>query len=89
MSNIKILDDNGRISIPKDLRDKLQFENGDVLKLLAEDGDLLIRKVSILDHEGNSDTEIMNSIQNAFNSLSQKEKLKLTNKLIKMIERMG
>lgn len=89
MSNIKILDDKGRISIPKDLRDKLQFENGDVLKLLAEDGDLLIRKVSILDHEGNSDTEIMESIQNAFNSLSQKEKLKLTNKLIKIIERMA
>lgn len=88
MSEIKILDDRGRISIPKSLRDSLQFEKGDVLKLIEHEGSLLIRKVGILDHHGNTDTEILNNIQNAVNALSSKQKLKLAQKLIKMIERL-
>ncbi|NLZ76111.1 MAG: AbrB/MazE/SpoVT family DNA-binding domain-containing protein [Erysipelotrichia bacterium] len=85
-SEVKILDDKGRISISKELRDSLQFEKGAVLKLQIKDGNLLIRKVGILDHEGNSDKEIMNNIQNAFNALSKKEKLRIAKQIISMIE---
>lgn len=85
-SEVKILDDKGRLSISKNLREALQFESGDVLKIQVKDGGLLVRKVGILDYEGSSDKEIMSNIQNAFNSLSKSKKLTLAKKIIKMIE---
>ena len=85
-SEVKILDDKGRLSISKNLREALQFESGDVLKIQVKDGGLLVRKVGILDYEGSSDKEIMSNIQNAFNSLSKSKKLTLAKKVIKMIE---
>lgn len=85
-SEIKILDDKGRLSISKNLREALQFESGDVLKIQVKDGGLQVRKVGILDYEGSSDIEIMSNIQNAFNSLSKSKKLTLAKKIIKMIE---
>ncbi|MDE8037436.1 hypothetical protein PT088_08080 [Erysipelothrix rhusiopathiae] len=85
-SEVKILDDKGRLSISKNLREVLQFESGDVLKIQAKDGGLQVRKVGILDYEGSSDKEIMSNIQNAFNSLSKSKKLTLAKKFIKMIE---
>ncbi|MDE8125336.1 AbrB/MazE/SpoVT family DNA-binding domain-containing protein [Erysipelothrix rhusiopathiae] len=85
-SEVKILDDKGRLSISKNLREALQFESGDVLKLQVKDGGLLVRKVGILDYEGSSDIEIMSNIQNAFNSLSKSKKISLVKKIIKMIE---
>lgn len=85
-SEVKILDDKGRLSISKNLREALQFESGDVLKIQVKDGGLQVRKVGILDYEGSSDIEIMSNIQNAFNSLSKSKKLTLAKKIIKMIE---
>ncbi|AGN24539.1 SpoVT/AbrB domain-containing protein [Erysipelothrix rhusiopathiae SY1027] len=85
-SEVKILDDKGRLSISKNLREALQFESGDVLKIQVKDGGLLVRKVGILDYEGSSDKEIMSNIQNAFNSLSKSKKISLVKKIIKMIE---
>lgn len=85
-SEVKILDDKSRLSISKDLREALQFESGDVLKLQVKDGDLIVRKVGILDYKGSSDKEIMSNIQNAFNSLSKSKKISLVKKIIKMIE---
>ncbi|MDE8087852.1 AbrB/MazE/SpoVT family DNA-binding domain-containing protein [Erysipelothrix rhusiopathiae] len=85
-TEVKILDDKGRLSISKDLREALQFESGDVLKLQIKDDGLLVRKVGILDYEGSSDKEIMSNIQNAFNSLSKSKKISLVKKIIKMIE---
>lgn len=85
-SEVKILDDKGRLSISKNLREALQFESGDVLKIQVKDGGLQVRKVGILDYEGSSDKEIMSNIQNAFNSLSKSKKISLVKKIIKMIE---
>ena len=85
-SEVKILDDKGRLSISKNLREALQFESGDVLKIQVKDCGLLVRKVGILDYEGSSDKEIMSNIQNAFNSLSKSKKISLVKKIIKMIE---
>lgn len=85
-SEVKILDDKGRLSISKNLREALQFESGDVLKIQVKDGGLLVRKVGILDYEGSLDKEIMSNIQNAFNSLSKSKKISLVKKIIKMIE---
>ncbi len=85
-SEVKILDDKGRLSISKNLREALQFESGDVLKIQVKDGGLQVRKVGILDYEGSSDIEIMSNIQNAFNSLSKSKKISLVKKIIKMIE---
>ena len=84
-SEVKILDGKGRLSISKNLRETLQFESGDVLKIQVKDAGLLVRKVGILDYEGSSDKEIMSNIQNAFNSLSKSKKITLAKKIIKMI----
>lgn len=85
---IKLIDDRGRISIPLSIREALQFEAGDILKLEASDNKLIIRKVAILDLEGQSEQDILAVIHNAVSSLSKEKKLHVATQIIKLIERM-
>ena len=85
---IKLIDDRGRISITLSIREALQFEAGDILKLEASDNKLIIRKVAVLDLEGQSEQDILAVIHNAVSSLSKEKKLQVATQIIKLIERM-
>lgn len=84
---VKVLDDKGRIPIPKDLRDIASFESGDVIKIIATPTEVTLRKVGIVDHISNSDKDIESSIKNGFNALPLKRQIAIAKSVIETLER--
>ncbi len=84
---LKVLDDKGRLVIPKDLRDFTSFQSGDVIKIIASPQEIILRKVGIVDHTSNDDKDIEASIHNAFNALSIKRQIAIVKHVIETLER--
>ncbi|MFP3952980.1 MAG: AbrB/MazE/SpoVT family DNA-binding domain-containing protein [Candidatus Acetothermia bacterium] len=47
MTTTTTLTSKGQITIPKELREKLDLKQGDKLVLVEEDGNIILRKVSL------------------------------------------
>jgi len=47
MTNTATLTSKGQITIPKELREKLDLKKGDKLVLIEENGNIILRKVSL------------------------------------------
>lgn len=86
-TQIKILDDKGRIAIPKYLRDVVSFESGDVIKLIATPTEITLRKVGIVDYISNSEKDIESSIKNGFNALPLNRQIAIAKSVIETLER--
>lgn len=84
---IKIIDDKGRIVIPKELREIASIKAGDVIKVSATKKSITLRKVGIVDYEEKSPQDTESVIDNALLSLSEDSRLKIAKKVIDSIER--
>ncbi|MEA4875646.1 AbrB/MazE/SpoVT family DNA-binding domain-containing protein [Anaerorhabdus sp.] len=87
ISVIKVLDDKGRVVIPKELRDIASLQPGDVMKIIADTKGITLRKVGIVDHVVQSSQDIESVVQNALNSLSQSKQLKVAKTILQTLER--
>ena len=47
MTNTATLTSKGQITIPKEIREKLDLKKGDKLVLIEKDGNVILRKVSL------------------------------------------
>lgn len=86
-SVIKIIDDKGRIVIPKELREIASLKTGDVIKIKATKKSITLRKVGIVDYEENSLNDTESVIDNALFSLPEDRRLNIAKKVIDSIER--
>ncbi len=84
---VKVLDDKGRIAIPKELRNIASLESGDVIKIIATPTEIMLRKIGIVDHISNSDKDIESSIKNGFNALPLKRQIAFAKSVIEILER--
>lgn len=69
----KLLDEKGRVLIPKELRQKTEMESGDILKLSVSGGKLSVAKVDIVE-VGSQDPEAVDAYVNAAVKLMSHEK---------------
>lgn len=58
LSIFKVLDDKGRVVIPKEHRDIASVQPGDVVKIIADTKGITLRKVGIVDHDAQSPQDI-------------------------------
>ena len=86
-SILKIIDDKGRLTIPKEVRNQLGFKQGDVLKLIVQDTELLIRKVGINDYVGSSESDLESNIHNALGHLPRNKRLQIVRTVLENLER--
>ena len=84
---VKVLDDKGRIAIPKEHRDIASFKLGDVIKIIATPTEITLRKVGIVDHISNSTLDIESSIKNGFNALPLNRQIAIAKSVIETLER--
>ncbi|QIK86619.1 AbrB/MazE/SpoVT family DNA-binding domain-containing protein [Erysipelothrix sp. HDW6B] len=87
ISVFKVLDDKGRVVIPKEHRDIASLQPGDVIKIIADTKGITLRKVGIVDHDAQSSQDIESVIQNALNSLPQSKQLKVAKIILQTLER--
>lgn len=69
----KLLDEKGRVLIPKELRQKTEMESGDILKLSVSGGKLSVVKVDIVE-VGSQAPEAVDAYVNAAVKLMSHEK---------------
>lgn len=87
-SMIRILDSRGRITIPKEIRDLANIQSDDIVKMVPDEGSILIRKVGVQDYAGNSEKELVDNIQNALALLNKTKRIKVAKSIIGSLERM-
>lgn len=85
---IRILDARGRITIPKEIRDLANIQSDDIVKMIPDEGSILIRKVGVQDYLGNTQKELIDNIQNALALLSKTKRIKVAKSIIGSLERM-
>lgn len=85
----KLLDEKGRVLIPKELRQKAEMESGDILKLSVSGGKVLVSKVDIVE-VGRQDAEAVEAYVNAaIKAMSHEKRLAIAARILKLAEQEG
>lgn len=85
----KLLDEKGRVLIPKELRQKAEMEYGDILKLSVCGGKLSIVKVDIVE-VGSQDPEAVEAYVNAaVKTMSHEKQVALAARILKLAQEEG
>ena len=85
----KLLDEKGRVLIPKELRQKAEMESGDILKLSVSGGKVLVSKVDIVE-VGRQDAEAVEAYVNAaIKAMSHEKRLAIVARILKLAEQEG
>lgn len=86
-SYYKILDDKGRLAIPKELREIASIHPGDVLKISATSKSISLHKVGIVDHEGQNIYDTESILYNALQSLPKTKQIRVAKSILNTLER--
>ena len=86
-SQFKILDTQGRLVIPQDIRDKADIHKGDIVEIKNVRNGLLIAKLDIVKLNDESIEALQNMVISSARKLDKKSLLMLTKKMVEMAER--
>lgn len=85
----KLLDEKGRVLIPKELRQKTEMESGDIVKLVVSGGKIQISKVDIVEI-GRQDAEAVEAYVNAaVKTMSHEKQVALAARILKYAQQEG
>ncbi len=85
----RLMDEKGRVLVPKDLRQRAEMAAGDILKLSMESGRLQISKVDIVEVE-RQDADTMEAYVNAAVKFMNREKqVALAERLLRLARQEG
>ena len=85
----KLLDEKGRVLIPKELRQKTEMESGDIVKLIVSGGKIQISKVDIVEI-GRQDAEAVEAYVNAaVKTMSHEKQVALAARILKYVQQEG
>lgn len=82
----KLLDEKGRVLIPKELRQKAEMEYGDILKLSAAGGKLSVVKVDIVEVGSQNPEAVEAYIGAAIKTMSKDKQVALASRILKLAE---
>lgn len=86
-SQFKILDTQGRLVIPQDIRDKADIHKGDIVEIKNVRNGILIAKLDIVKLNDESMEALQNMVISSARKLDKKSLLMLTKKMVEMAER--
>lgn len=86
-SQFKILDTQGRLVIPQDIRDKADIHKGDIVEIKNVRNGILIAKLDIVKLNDESIEALQNMVISSARELDKKSLLMLTKKMVEMAER--
>ena len=86
-SQFKILNTQGRLVIPQDIRDKADIHKGDIVEIKNVRNGILIAKLDIVKLNDESIEALQNMVISSARKLDKKSLLMLTKKMVEMAER--
>lgn len=82
----KLLDEKGRVLIPKELRQMAEIESGDIIKLVMNGAKVMVSKVDIVEI-GSQDPEAVEAYVNAaVKTMSHEKQVALASRLLKLVQ---
>lgn len=85
----KLLDEKGRVLIPKELRQMAEMEYGDIVKLSVNSGTIAVSKVDIVE-AGNQNPEAVEAYVNAaIKGMSHEKQVELAARILKFAQQEG
>lgn len=85
----KLLDEKGRVLIPKDLRVRAELESGDIVKLTCNSGKVTVAKVDIVEAGSQDPESVETFIHAAVKSMNQEKQVALASKILKYAQENG
>jgi len=86
-SAIRVIDNRCRITIPQELRDYCNLEEGSIVKIEVVNSSIVIRKVAVIDSVNQSEQENKDLITTAMNALQPNAQLKIAKGVLNNLER--
>lgn len=83
----KILDQQGRIIIPQEIRDKADIQKGDIVEIRNNRVGIQITKLDIVKLNDESKETLRNMVISSARKLDKKSLLTLAKKLVELVER--
>ena len=85
----KLLDEKGRILIPKEFRQMAELESGDIVKLSVSSGKIMVSKVDIVEM-GSQDPQAVEAYVNAaVKNISSGKQVALAARILKFAQQEG
>lgn len=82
----KILDDKGRVLIPKTLRDAAEMENGDIVRLGVQKGVVTARKVDLIEIGDQSPEAVEAFVRAAIRDMPEETQIGIAARLLELVE---
>ncbi len=82
----KVVDDKGRVLIPKELRRAAEINNGDIVKLGMDKGRVTAQKVALIEIGDQSPQAVEAFVFSAVKTMEKQTLLSLAAKLIALVE---
>ncbi|MGX8833707.1 AbrB/MazE/SpoVT family DNA-binding domain-containing protein [Amedibacillus sp. YH-ame6] len=83
----KIVDRQGRLSIPQEMREKVDIHKGDVVEIMHTRNGILISKLDIVKLNDDSKESLKNTVISSAKKLDKKTLLVLAKKMVEIAER--
>ena len=83
----KLVDGNGRVLIPKNLRDAAKLEYGDIVRLGLTDGKVTVRKVDVVEVGDQSPEAVEAYVRAAFQSMPDAVRVELIGELSALLQK--
>ena len=85
----KLLDEKGRVLIPLEMRQKVELEKGDIVKVTISSGKIVLSKVDIVE-AGKQDAETVEAyVHAAVKTMSHEKQVALAARILKLAQQEG
>ena len=86
-SLLKVVEESGRLRVPRSILEACGIEKGDVVKVSTVKNGILIYKVGVVDNNDATPKEAESLVVNTLFSLDKSEQLNLLQKIVESIRR--
>ena len=85
----KLLDEKGRILIPKEFRQMAELESGDIVKLSMSSGKIVVSKVDIVEMGSQDPQAVVAYVNAAVKHMSHAKQVALAARILKFAQQEG
>lgn len=83
----KILDSQGRVVLPRELREEVDIQKGDILELSVRDNAIIVEKLDVVKLNDDSLDSLLNTVISTAKKLDKGSLLMLTKRLVEFAEK--
>ena len=85
-SIFKVIDSKGRIYLPKDLRNKLNIDLGDIVKISFNNNSIFVKKVDLIEVGDKSPEAVQEYVKSVIRNMDKQKCISLLDEIINQLK---